>query len=886
MTQSQYNDSIIPGLNGPDPGQSVSEQPEIHRQRSPGVVKNATRNGMIPEAGTRPTIEQPVPSKSYQELLEQAKSAITQCQSIGATYHDFLEGGISQDVVDKLFLQLKLEIPLPVVQPQAQIAPQDERTTNGTTTLQPAALQPEAANPAMERKDRIAQLLAARKGHPTGSAKSSQSASPAPTEPVEPAKVTKTRVEPGELVQATKVAVRPVWNKVEKVFETPADSEASDSAREPDKAIEASPHDQEHQKDDLGSLHATTTDQNALSTPVREEMIQRGFSIPGLFMTAAESAGLEASREATAPLTIIKKPKAVESSTMPKSLKRGADALLSDDAPQAKRQASHALSKLDGPDATVPEVVQTASVELLRQRELLEQNTIPSKVNNNNAPVTKPKVNTDKLKARMAALKAETERKNARVKMLQDGMPMLDAEVTRTRERLQMQQDRLGEVRKNIADQVIELDRVRDEENRLMQEIDRLQNQLADGEQGQQQFSNELNSLSDQATTDVPLSSPTPVTNNMPPIEDQQGNDEAENNLSPSASLNTSTTLPGLTMHEDQKERTKGETPEARRSETEYSPEQEDLDRQLNSEVVITLDRVQDEVPDQQVISDVDDQHSTQPYPGNVVQNESQLSTTATPSEDGAIGDDEGEEDDRMSIDEISNADTDGSASMSDSGSEDYEPKTHVNVPRQEGSEEGEEYEPAEATPYQQLTEAENDEYEPADHMQHPRATTIEPEAVFSPLVSAAPTEVSTAVRPSPAAEALEAPQDGQETPLEAEPVLPADRDKGLTRNQEAVSAEPLVLEPLADASKPAVQLYVPYQSPLAILKSFRFNPQFDDVVKGGYRSLTYSNNIDSKKPICATELQGEQCSADNCGKDYQHFGSMTLSGTRPMLPG
>ncbi|KAF1988708.1 hypothetical protein K402DRAFT_327988, partial [Aulographum hederae CBS 113979] len=45
--------------------------------------------------------------------------------------------------------------------------------------------------------------------------------------------------------------------------------------------------------------------------------------------------------------------------------------------------------------------------------------------------------------------------------------------------------------------------------------------------------------------------------------------------------------------------------------------------------------------------------------------------------------------------------------------------------------------------------------------------------------------------------------------------------------------------------------------------------------VKGGYRSLTYSHNIDPMKPICRTELEGKMCEAPGC--EFQHFNQMAL---------
>lgn len=71
---------------------------------------------------------------------------------------------------------------------------------------------------------------------------------------------------------------------------------------------------------------------------------------------------------------------------------------------------------------------------------------------------------------------------------------------------------------------------------------------------------------------------------------------------------------------------------------------------------------------------------------------------------------------------------------------------------------------------------------------------------------------------------------------------------------------------------------YRPYQSRLSTLKSFRFNPKYKDSVKEGYRSLTYSYNIDPGRPLCPNEVAGGACQDPRC--EEQHFSQMALSGT------
>lgn len=70
---------------------------------------------------------------------------------------------------------------------------------------------------------------------------------------------------------------------------------------------------------------------------------------------------------------------------------------------------------------------------------------------------------------------------------------------------------------------------------------------------------------------------------------------------------------------------------------------------------------------------------------------------------------------------------------------------------------------------------------------------------------------------------------------------------------------------------------YRPYESPLKAFKSYRYHPEFEKTVKSGYRSMTYSHNIDSAKPICQYEAAGGTCNDEAC--DSQHFRQMGLSG-------
>lgn len=69
---------------------------------------------------------------------------------------------------------------------------------------------------------------------------------------------------------------------------------------------------------------------------------------------------------------------------------------------------------------------------------------------------------------------------------------------------------------------------------------------------------------------------------------------------------------------------------------------------------------------------------------------------------------------------------------------------------------------------------------------------------------------------------------------------------------------------------------FTPYESPLKHFHAFRFHPEYNDEVPGGYRSLTYSHKIDPNDTFCPWELGGV-CNDKTC--TYQHFKDVGLPG-------
>ncbi|KAI5204251.1 hypothetical protein E4T39_03711 [Aureobasidium subglaciale] len=70
---------------------------------------------------------------------------------------------------------------------------------------------------------------------------------------------------------------------------------------------------------------------------------------------------------------------------------------------------------------------------------------------------------------------------------------------------------------------------------------------------------------------------------------------------------------------------------------------------------------------------------------------------------------------------------------------------------------------------------------------------------------------------------------------------------------------------------------FKPYESLLKNFKGYRFHPDYPRDVEGGYRSLTYSHQIDPNKELCRYEVASGVCNDDSC--EYQHFRDMAVSG-------
>ncbi|KAL4961802.1 uncharacterized protein BDV14DRAFT_179677 [Aspergillus stella-maris] len=75
---------------------------------------------------------------------------------------------------------------------------------------------------------------------------------------------------------------------------------------------------------------------------------------------------------------------------------------------------------------------------------------------------------------------------------------------------------------------------------------------------------------------------------------------------------------------------------------------------------------------------------------------------------------------------------------------------------------------------------------------------------------------------------------------------------------------------------------FSPYTSPLKMFKAYRYHSDYQNNVSSGYRSLTYSHNIDPLKHLCPFETSGGVCNDRSC--EYQHFRDMALSDDKILV--
>ncbi|KAK7515607.1 hypothetical protein IWZ03DRAFT_360765 [Phyllosticta citriasiana] len=167
------------------------------------------------------------------------------------------------------------------------------------------------------------------------------------------------------------------------------------------------------------------------------------------------------------------------------------------------------------------------------------------------------------------------------------------------------------------------------------------------------------------------------------------------------------------------------------------------------------------------------------------------------------------------------------------------------------------------------------DDYEPSDAL---------PAAVH-PLSSPSPSEASApkseAERPLLRNFPLSASKSGSEAPSQTpEVTIIADDVAPELQSRSEVTRDSSRAHSADDIKKQA--FFTPYESPLKMFKAYRYHPSYTDSVSGGFKSLTYSHEIDPMKPICPFEAAGGICNDPEC--DGQHFRGMSISEDKILL--
>ncbi|RAK75068.1 uncharacterized protein BO72DRAFT_186311 [Aspergillus fijiensis CBS 313.89] len=148
-----------------------------------------------------------------------------------------------------------------------------------------------------------------------------------------------------------------------------------------------------------------------------------------------------------------------------------------------------------------------------------------------------------------------------------------------------------------------------------------------------------------------------------------------------------------------------------------------------------------------------------------------------------------------------------------------------------------------------------------------------EPELTASPAGSAYSPPFSPA-SPAPIEPTDDSEFPSNEVTKASEPLT--ENDQGLAVHQPRSYAR---ISPLDNERDPydSLTTFTQYDSPLKHFKAYRYHPSYVENVANGYRSLTYSHNIDPMKYLCPFEAAGGVCNDRSC--EFQHFRDMSLSG-------
>ena len=214
--------------------------------------------------------------------------------------------------------------------------------------------------------------------------------------------------------------------------------------------------------------------------------------------------------------------------------------------------------------------------------------------------------------------------------------------------------------------------------------------------------------------------------------------------------------------------------------------------------------------------------------------------------------------------------DEDGSVSMSDSVSEDYEPAEPEQIEEDQAEDDSESYEPAEVPVTGDGALQAATKQDMIDKAIEVGTSSLEVPSQSRGLVDQE-SEEPTYVDDFEDGMQLTEPGVINHPQLISQSHVDENSDTVRTGTLWSVQSNIILQNP-----RP-ISYFTPYETPRKYFKNFRYHDRFPETVPSGYKSLTFSNSIDPRKPFCPTELAGQACQDPTC--EEQHFRQVALTG-------
>ena len=826
--------NTIPKQNEDSPKESIPVLAVLPDHESRPEVASSKAD---PEFGTSTQAKQAEVSygnMSAHELRELAKGALKSFGPHKITFDDLVKEGINPELLTVLYKEAGISLPT------NGTVNSDGRTSSLTVNESATEAQPPPAAPAvgagLERKDRIAQLLAAKAGKPVIARTAPQSSpSTAPRQPPHPVGSNSNSPASFTPVVASVNGLRPV--------------DVPSAIPPPQGPITASPF-----------SAAVTAAEAEPRSAVDKQPIFRSM-LPGLGMMSGDF-------DTDSTHTPAKRDPPEDGGQYGSNKRRNTGLSSTDDVDMDIGQSSSDASEGEVSDNPTPIQPQTISKQNHVDSPLDQRPKLSPSQPKPFSPMSGTKLTPAQIAEKARQLKAQFLEKRAKQQAEKDTASASDAEVAAHDQALASQRTELTKIRDRIKALEIDMQNAKTQEQDQLSQIERSEALLQLTVTSREKAIEAVQEPSVQAPSTVQglNHSPTPAAADVLPAPQ-------ENNLI-ATSFEASTAVeasPGVSVAES-------EDPASAQLQQEDQPE---VDLERSSAEVATDDA--GEVVDEQTsqtsdlmeqspeidMLDIDDPQ-TEPEPGADEDHASEAAPQEQVYDDG---------------------NSDGSASMLDSASD--------------GSQEEGEYSPQEddATQPMELDGDSSDEYDPTDapidvahktlpsqieHQHSPGETNADPSldelaAVSDGLISA-PTEVADGSDGHTSREQRINPfNTGRERAYNSDFGRRSYRNSApATPNGRWNQRRPAV-QPLANLETRSTS-FSAYESPFTAFPSYRYNQNFSEASKDGFRSLTYSNSIDPKVPLCPTELSGVQCQDPRC--EEQHFRHLELSGTHHSTPG